>query len=254
MRLAFSRSTRGEPERAELFARFGGAGFAGLQLKSNQYADYLDDPDRFLAEWGRYPGIASALIHGGLLDEQGVAAIRRVMQFGRAVGADLVVYWPGEPRGSGADLAAFARRVSELGHEATDLGLRLSLHHHHNQIVMTGAEIEQFFAAIDPGSVGLTIDTAHLVKSGMLDVAGVIRAFAPVIDNFHLKDYGDGAWQVLGDGEMDFAPIFAAIREIGYDGWVCADEESGADLAGALASSHRMLVAGLAQEPATPTS
>jgi sugar phosphate isomerase/epimerase len=245
VKFAFSRSTRGADERVELFTRFGTAGFAGLQLKSNQYADYLDAPERFLNDWGQYPGVASALIHGGLLDDDGVAAIQRVLRFGKAVGSELVVYWPREPRGDDVKLAEFARRVAGLGEEARANGLKLSLHHHYNQIVMTRAEIEQFFAAIEPGSVGLTIDTAHLVKSGMLDVAGVVREFAPVIDTFHLKDFGDGDWKVLGRGEIDFDPIFAAIREIGYDGWVCADEESGADFDGALTACLTLLAAGL---------
>lgn len=246
MRFAFSRSTRGEGEREELFKRFGPAGFAGLQLKSNQYADYLDAPDRFLAEWGQYPGVASGLIHGGLLDDDGVATLRKVLQFGQAVGSALVVYWPREPReDASVDFAEFARRLSELGQEARDAGLRLSLHHHFSQIVMTRDELERFFAAIAPGTVGLTVDTAHLVKSGMPDVAGVIREFAPVIDNYHLKDFGSGEWRVLGRGDIDFAPIFAAIQESGYDGWVCADEESGADFAGALAACYSMLATGL---------
>ena len=245
MKFAFSRSTRGADEREELFTRFGAAGFAGLQLKSNQYADYLDAPDRFLSDWGQYPGVAATLIHGGLLDDDGVAVIQRVLQFGRAVGSELVVYWPREPRGNAVNLAEFARTVSELGQEARANGLKLSLHHHHNQIVMTRAEIDQFFTAVEPGSVGLTIDTAHLVKSGMPDVAGVVREFASVIDNFHLKDFGDGNWRVLGRGDIDFDPIFATIREIGFDGWVCADEESGADFDGALTACFNLLAAGL---------
>jgi inosose dehydratase len=251
VKLAFSRSTRGDHEREELFTRFRAAGFTGLQLKSNQYADYLDTPDQFLSTWGHYPGIASALIHGGLIDDEGVATIRDVIRFGQAVGSELVVYWPREPRHGAVDLDTFARRLSALGQEAQAMGLRLSLHHHYDQIVMTRDEFEHFFAAIEPGTVGLTIDTAHLVKSGMPDVAGVLREFAPVIDNIHLKDFGDGDWQVLGRGEIDFAPIFSAIRETGYDGWVCADEESGADLNGALAASSAMLTAGLADEVAT---
>lgn len=246
MKFAFSRSAKGGTERQELFETFGPAGFAGLQLKSNQYADYLDEPERFLADWGQYPGVASGLIHGGLLDDDGVATLRRVIQFGQAVGSDLVIYWPKEPREEASvDFSGFARRMSELGQEARESGLKLSLHHHYNQIVMTRNEMASFFAAVAPGSVGLTIDTAHLVKSGMVDVAAVMREFAEVIDNYHLKDFGEGDWRVLGRGDIDFAPIFAAIRETGFDGWVCADEESGADFAGALSACYAILAAGL---------
>jgi sugar phosphate isomerase/epimerase len=76
----------------------------------------------------------------------------------------------------------------------------------------------------------LTLDTAHLVKSGIDDVAGVIRDASEQIDNVHLKDFTAGEWRVLGQGAIDFSAIFAAIEDIGYDGWLCADEESGADL------------------------
>ena len=59
---------------------------------------------------------------------------------------------------------------------------------------------------------------------------GQQRDFAPVIDNFHLKDYAAGEWRMLGTGGIDFEPIFAAIAAIGYDGWLSTDEESDAPL------------------------
>jgi sugar phosphate isomerase/epimerase len=93
----------------------------------------------------------------------------------------------------------------------------------------------------------LTVDTAHLVKSGVEDVAGLIRDMAPVIDNFHMKDFADGEFKVLGQGRIDFAPIFAAVRQIGYSGVVSTDEESGAELKGAMLSCVRFMRDGLAQ-------
>ena len=110
---------------------------------------------------------------------------------------------------------------------------------------MLPEEIEVFFEAVELGSVGLTVDTAHLVKSGVDDVAGVIRGFAPVIDNVHLKDYADGEWRVLGTGDIDFVPVFAAIRDIGYDGWLSTDEESGADVLEAMAACRAFMEQGL---------
>ncbi|MHC5054517.1 MAG: sugar phosphate isomerase/epimerase family protein [Planctomycetota bacterium] len=137
-----------------------------------------------------------------------------------------------------------ARRLSELGHEAQGAGLRLSLHNHFGQPVMTREDIEVFFDAA-ANAIGLTLDTAHLVKSGVEDVAGVIRDFSNAIDNFHLKDLAGGEFRVLGEGEIDFAPVFAAIREIGYDGWVSTDEESGADTVRAMETCVRFMREGL---------
>ena len=76
----------------------------------------------------------------------------------------------------------------------------------------------------DPGRLGLLADL------GARRARADIRDYRAFIDNIHLKDYADGVFQVLGEGEIDFDPIFQALREIGYDGWLCADEESGCDL------------------------
>lgn len=230
MKLAFSKPTRTEEDKRLLLTRFREVGYDGLQLKAGQYADYLGEPERFLMDWGRRKGVASGLITG--VGEGSVGALRRVFAFGRMVGADLVVLCFGLSReGQTADrLREHARLLSLLGLEAQDFGLHLTLHNHVGHPVMTREDLEVFFEAVAEGSLGLTVDTAHLVKSGVEDVAGVIRDFAPFIDNFHLKDYADGEWKMLGTGAIDFEPIFAAIREIGYDGWLSTDEESDAPL------------------------
>jgi sugar phosphate isomerase/epimerase len=152
-----------------------------------------------------------------------------------------------QPRdqGSRQQLEQLAVTLSELGKEARDHGVALSLHHHYNQPVMHREEMELFFDAAQPGAIGLTVDTAHLVKSGIQDVPQIIRDFRHVIDNIHLKDYAGGNWQVLGHGDIDFDAIFAALKEIGYDGWVCADEESGGDLIQGMEECYQFMRRGL---------
>ncbi|MFW6163786.1 MAG: sugar phosphate isomerase/epimerase family protein [Planctomycetota bacterium] len=231
MKLAFSKPTRTDEDTHLLMTRFRDVGYDGLQLKAGQYAAYLGEPERFLMDWGRQKGTASGLI-AGMADGGSVGELRRVFAFGRVVGAELVVLCFGLSReGQAADrLREHARLLSLMGLEAQDFGLRLSLHNHVGHPVMTREDLEVFFEAVAEGSLGLTVDTAHLVKSGVEDVAGVIRDFAPFIDNFHLKDYADGEWKMLGTGSIDFEPIFAAIAEIGYGGWLSTDEESDAPL------------------------
>lgn len=246
MNLAFSRPTRSIDEQRELFSRFRDAGYDGLQLKQNQYRDMLNTPAQFLTASGGSPGMAAGLIFGSPLDRDGVAALRAIFPFAGAVGADRVVYWPRDPAGaSDEEMRQFAGTLSGLGKEARQAGTKLSLHNHFNQIIMTRADLDRFFSMATGGSVGLTVDTAHLVKSGIADVAGVIRDYREVLDNIHLKDFADGAWRVLGEGRIDFTPILAAIREIGYTGWICADEESGGDLVGGMRECYRFMQAGL---------
>ncbi|MCW8129058.1 MAG: sugar phosphate isomerase/epimerase [Planctomycetota bacterium] len=242
MKLAFSIPNRDEAARRACFAQFREYGFAGLQLKGD-YRPYLDEPKRFFEMYPQMRGAMSGLILGAKLDEAGRELLRRTIRFAGATQSALVILCLSEPRdGQTAEtLRANARSLSELGREALDAGTKLSLHNHADQPVMTRADAEVFFEAAAPGTVGLTVDTAHFAKGGERDLAGIVRAFRGVIDNFHVKDFDGERFRMLGEGAIDFAPLFAAIRETGYDGWISADEESGAELGLALKTTARFL-------------
>src|SRR5689334_22683529 len=138
MRLAFSRPTAGPAEQSELFSSYRAAGFDGLQLKAGQYAAYLREPARFRQDWGADPGTVSALITGGRLDTEGVAALRQMIAFAAAVQSERVVFCHGVHRSAvtPADLREFASILGDLGAEARASGVTLSLHHHYDQPVM----------------------------------------------------------------------------------------------------------------------
>lgn len=243
MRIAFSKPTAGLEEQRLLFDRYRAAGYDGLQLKGGQYNAYLDNPRAFREEWAADPPSTSALIAGGTLDPAGLTHLRSVISFAEAVGSERIVFCHGVSRSrlSDADIAGFARTLSDVGREAADQGVALSLHHHYDQPVMHRNDFDVFFDAADPDAVHLTIDTAHLVKSGVADVAGVVRDFAAVIDNLHLKDFADGEWRMLGQGAIDFDKLFATLQGIGYDGWLCVDEETDAELGEAMDTSMTYL-------------
>lgn len=245
MNLAFSKPTSNEEERYALFSQFSSVGYDGLQLKKGQYSEYLDEPSRFLEEWRHYPGVASSLIVGGKLDEPGVSSLRKLFEFARSVESERIVFCHTVSRWdvSSADIKDFAKTLSELGKEAQQSGLKLSLHHHYDQPVMYRNDFDLFFNAVEDQAVSLTVDTAHLVKSGIEDIASLIRDFRYVIDNVHVKDFAGGEFKVLGEGYVDFAPVFSAIQEIGFDDWICADEESGSGLSGSMQSCRQFITA-----------
>ena len=241
MKIAFSKPTQDPDEQRELFAGYRAAGYEGLQLKGGQYAGYLGDPADFVGTWGDDPALTSGLITMGTLDGNGVAHLRRVIGFGARTRAERVVFCHDHPRDgvTARDLTRFARTLSGLGREAADQGVALSLHHHFQQPVMHRDDVEVFFSAAE--HVGLTVDTAHLAKSGITDAAGLIRDFGRVIDNVHLKDYEQGQWRILGRGTLGFRAIIAALHDIDYAGWLCVDEESPASLAEGLRASREYL-------------
>ena len=238
-KFAFSIPTSDDAEQRRLFAGFRPSGFDGLQLKGGQYARYLSEPARFLAEWESNAG----LIYGGGLDPDGVAALRRVLKFAAAIQAEKLIFCHSLPRAgvTETDIRQFAHQLSDLGEEAAAQGVTLSLHHHYDQPVMHRSDMELFFSAAKSGAVGLTLDTAHLIKSGIADIAGVVQDFGAVLDNVHLKDFSDGQFQTLGNGEIAFEPVFAALHCLDYQGWLCADEESGVGVEASLGASFEFL-------------
>jgi inosose dehydratase len=246
MKLAFSKPTQSEEERQMLFTSFHAYGYEGLQLKQSQYHEYAEHPHVFLAQWGKQSSrLASGLITVGRLDEAGRASLRTIFRFARAVGSERVIFCHAQPRQALTDeeIKGFARSLSALGREAQDCGIALSLHHHYDQPVMYQHDFEVFFEHISEHSVGLTLDTAHLVKSGIEDIAGIIRTYHQVLDNVHLKDFVHGDFMVLGTGQIDFVPVFTALREVGYTGWLCADEESDSDLLSSIQECAQFLLA-----------
>ena len=230
MKIAFSQPTHNTDDQQLLFSRFHSFGYDGLQLKANQYSTYVYQPVGFIEAYGKdTSAIASGLIAGGLLDDAGIASLRALFRFAQQVGSERIIFCHAQSRQdlSYIDLQQYAAILSELGKEARQRGISLSLHHHYKQPVMHRQDFEVFFAAVKDQSVSLTIDTAHLVKSGIKDIAGIIREYRQFIDNIHIKDFADDAFKLLGRGEIDFRPVFSALHEINYDGWICADEESG---------------------------
>ena len=85
------------------------------------------------------------------------------------------------------------------------------------------------------------MDAAHLVKSGVSDIAEVLRCFRSVVDNLHLKHDAGGEFRVRGRGKIDLARMVSAFREIGYGGWLCTDEGIGADLPDAMESCRQFI-------------
>jgi len=232
IKIAFSAPTATTAEQDQLFEQYQVIGYDGLQLKHGQYAPYLLEPELFLEKWGHLPGIASALIRGGQLNEETLQNLKPIIRFAKMLGTEKVVFCHGVSRAkvNQNDIKDFAKELSQIGLYTAEQGVKLSLHHHYDQPVMYRDDFDLFFENIEPGSVGLTVDTAHLVKSGIEDIAEILSSFSSVIDNIHLKDINRNEWKVLGEGTIDFTSIFKQLTKQNYQGWISADEESGGDL------------------------
>lgn len=247
MRTAFSKPTRDPAELDRLITSYRQVGYDGLQLKMGQYLPYLGRSEVLRDRWGDDPGTTSGLIVQTGLDPEGEALLLDVIDLAASTGGELVVLCHDRPREglSRQDLQLIAGQVGRAGRHALDRGVHLSLHHHIGQPVMQPEDVRIFFDAVQPGTVGLTVDTGHLARSGVTDLLGFVEEFGSLIDNVHLKDVDAEAWRVVGEGVLDLVPVLDQLARQAYEGWLCIDEESSAPLEHGLTASRAWLDAHL---------
>jgi len=89
-------------------------------------------------------------------------------------------------------------------------------------LIDTMEKFDQLQQRIDAENFQLTLDIGHLHCQGETPIADYIRRYAARIVNIHLEDMNAGVHQHLpfGEGEIDFPPIFQALKEIEYQGCI----------------------------------
>ncbi|MGC0238269.1 sugar phosphate isomerase/epimerase family protein [Arthrobacter sp. SD76] len=139
-------------------------------------------------------------------------------------GAERLVVGGGARRAAGTTEEDY-RRLGEGLDKVTDIaesfGLSASYHPHLSTIVESPDELDKLMPLT---RIGFCPDTAHLAAGGA-DPAAVIRKYPDRIRHVHLKDFQQAPFTFLplGQGELDFPDIIAAIRESGYDSWLMVE-------------------------------
>jgi inosose dehydratase len=136
----------------------------------------------------------------------------------------------------------FGERMTEVADFVASEGLRLAYHHHLGTVVESGEELDRFIESTG-SSVGLTLDTGHASLGG-IDAVSVVKKVPGRIAHVHCKDvrrnvfeaimtenrsFLDGVLQgmftVPGDGDLQFHPLFHALSDMSYSGWVIVEAE-----------------------------
>lgn len=156
---------------------------------------------------------------------------RRLDFYGRAIaiagelGAEAVSLWSGAPPPGTSREVAWERllegcaKVVEL---ADDRDVVLGFEPEPGMLVQRLGEYEQLVASLDdPPRLGLTLDLGHclVVDDPIVDS---IRVAGPRLVNVHVEDMRRDTHDHLdfGEGELDFPPALAALRDAGYEGLV----------------------------------
>ncbi len=151
--------------------------------------------------------------------------LRRSADVAADLGSDAVSFWSGSPDDSAPD-EELMRRLTDgcrrLCDYAAGRGVALAFEPEPGMFIDTMARFAELRRRVDHPSFGLTIDVGHLHCMGEVPIADQLRRWRGLLRNVHIEDTRRGVHDHLmfGEGEIDFAPVLAALDEIGYAGGV----------------------------------
>jgi inosose dehydratase len=131
--------------------------------------------------------------------------------------------------------------LDKLSALAASHGVLATVHPHVGTMVENADDVDRVLAG---SSIGLTLDTGHLLIGGVDPVALTLRA-TDRIKHMHLKDvdvhwaakvqsgevtYTDavrqGMYRPLGAGDIDLATIVGTLESAGYQGWYVLEQDT----------------------------
>lgn len=224
---------------AAALAVIGECGFAEIDLGAlpgvcdHVPYDLTDQAVRAVAAEVRASGLRVRSVNGDIgdlnrpLDEAGrldrETHLRRLLDLTAACGADALVLPCGaqshDPITSlEADFDLVAAQLHRAAEASAEHGVAVWVEAPHFHRLCWNADLAAQLERRLDASVGLVLDTSHIVASGGDPVAYVER-FARRIAHVHLRDATPGHINFsIGNGVVDFPATFAALRASGYQG------------------------------------
>ena len=212
------------------------AGLDGVEARVGDAADQLEIADpgaqaRYKAQM-RETGLPIRSLMMGLLnsyplatDPRGPAWLEQSIDGAKAVGARVILVaffgngdlLDSQEKIKERDVDIVVERLKAVAPRAKDAGVILGIENYLN-----GEQNERILDRIGHESVQLYFDVYNTGTTKGHDVPADIRRLRGRIAQFHFKN----GPKYLDDEKAKFEPIAAAIREIGYEGWIVLETSS----------------------------
>lgn len=149
-----------------------------------------------------------------------------IIEFSGPFGAPAIIGSMQGRHGDGVDretaMGHLRDALNELGEHARQFGVPLiyePLNRYETNLVNTVADGVQLLRSLSTNNVKLLADLFHM-NIEEADLPAAIRAGGQTIGHVHFVDSNR---RPAGCGHMDYGPIAAALREIGYEGYASAE-------------------------------
>ncbi|MBN9120363.1 MAG: sugar phosphate isomerase/epimerase [Planctomycetes bacterium] len=158
--------------------------------------------------------------------DRAVAFVQRVMDLAATFDAPAIIgsmqgKWEGAVAKPTA-LRYLGNALFKLDEHANDLGTTLlyePLNRYETNLVNTLADAAQFLGGLRTRRVKILADLYHM-NIEEADLADAIRGAGGYVGHVH---FADSNRRAAGMGHTDFAPIVAALRDVGYAGYLSAE-------------------------------
>ena len=183
------------------------------------------------------PSVSSTipLFHLSMLDNdpkivaEGKAVMRRLMEMGRTLGAELLLVIPGVVTPDVDYETAYARChdvLLELSDYAQEMGIKLGVENVWNRFLLSPLEFRNLIDQVGRPNVGVYFDVANCVQWGYPE--HWLRILNRRIFQIHVKDYKRAVGTLEGfctllQGDVDWPGVVRSLRAIGYNGYLVAE-------------------------------
>jgi sugar phosphate isomerase/epimerase len=155
------------------------------------------------------------------------------MRLAQRLGCKTIVTGAVGPRGLGgaelkSALSDFLEKMKPHLQIAEETGVTIAIENHVNNLVDSPDAIRWLAELCPSNNLGIALAPYHLKQDPEM-IAKLIRDLGDRITVFYAWQHGNGSMtaqpketellQMPGRGDLDFAPIVAALREINYQGW-----------------------------------
>ena len=151
--------------------------------------------------------------------------LKRAVDIAAELDSDAVSFWSGAPKDVASpeeNMRRLADGCLELCRHAEAGQVRLAFEPEPGMVIDVMDRYAELRRRVEHPLFGLTIDVGHLHCQGEVPIADQLRRWRDLVWNIHIEDMRRGVHDHLmfGEGEIDFAEVMGALKEIGYSGGV----------------------------------